>query len=142
MPKAAHFLCNHFQILVHCRPTQPANPHQLTHIHLARGKRRIVFVEDCGDVILRCLRSADPAALLFGIRHARLHSGPDDRQFQFCEHSRHLNECLAHGIHVAFSAVNHNAAYNLHPHVLALDDVHNLTGLPACCGSVATLRCI
>ena len=41
MPKAAHFLCNHFQILVHSRPTQTANPRQLTHIHLARGKRRI-----------------------------------------------------------------------------------------------------
>lgn len=88
-----------------------------------------MFVENGRDVVLRCLRSADPAALLFGIRHARLHSGPDDRKFQLREHSRHLNEGLAHGINVALAAVDHNAAHNFQPHVLALDDVHNLTEL-------------
>ena len=62
-------------------------------------KRRIVFVENGRDVVLRCLRSADPAALLFGIRHARLHSGPDDRKFQLREHSRHMNEGFCYCLH-------------------------------------------
>lgn len=128
----SYFLCilsYHPQIFVHCRPTQTANSCQLTHIHLARDKCRIVLVEDCGNVILCGLRSADLAVLLLCIPNSAADSGSDDGKLQLCKHSRHLNEGLAHGINVAFSAVDHNAAYNLQPHVLALDDVHNLTEL-------------
>ena len=65
-----------------------------------------MLVENRRDVILGGVGSANPAPLFLGIRHARLHSGSDDGKLQFCEHSRHLNEGLAHGINVTLATVN------------------------------------
>ena len=65
-----------------------------------------MLVENRRNVILGGVWSTHMLALLLGIRHARLHSGSDDGKLQFCEHSRHLNEGLAHGINVTLATVN------------------------------------
>ena len=98
-----------------------------------------MLVENRRDVIFGGVGSANPAPLLLGIRHARLHSGSDDGKLQFCEHSRHLNEGLAHGVNVTLATVNGDATNNLQAHMLALDDVHNLTELLGTSGEARDL---
>ena len=93
-----------------------------------------MLVENRRDVILGGVGSANPASLLLGIRHARLHSRPDDGKLQFSEHSRHLNEGLAHWINVTLATVNGDATNNLQAHMLALDDIDNLTELLSASG--------
>ena len=88
-----------------------------------------MLVENRRDVILGGVGSANPAPLFLGIRHARLHSGSDDGKLQFCEHSRHLNKGLTHWVNVTLATVNGDASHNLQSHMLALDDVDNLTEL-------------
>ena len=63
------YLSKHPQILVHRRPAQPAHPCQFRHIHLSFLKGRIMLQERCRDILLCGLRSSNPAALRFGIRH-------------------------------------------------------------------------
>ena len=88
-----------------------------------------MLVENRRDVVFCGVGSANPAPLLLSIRHARLHSGSDDGQLQLCKHSRHLNEGLAHGVNVTLATVDGDATNNLQAHMLALDDVDNLTEL-------------
>ena len=114
---------------MHSWPTQSTNPRQFAYIHAPCHIGRKVLIKHSRDIILGCLRSANPVSLLLSIRHARLHSCPDDGQLQLCEHSRHLNEGLAHGVNVALATVNGDASHNLQAHMLALDDVDNLTEL-------------
>ena len=93
-----------------------------------------MLVENRRDVILGGVWSTHMLALLLGIRHARLHSGSDDRKLQLCEHSRHLNERLAHGVNVPTATVNGDATNYLKSHMLALDDIDNLTELLSASG--------
>lgn len=88
-----------------------------------------MLVEDCRNVVLRCLWSANPAPLLLGVRHAGLDSGTDDGKFQFRKHRTHLDESLAHGVYIACPAVNGDATEDFQSHMLLLDHIHDFAEL-------------
>lgn len=50
--KTKYHLYDHLQVLIHCRPAQPAHPCQLADVHLACSVRWIVLEKYCGDIIL------------------------------------------------------------------------------------------
>ena len=75
-------LSQQLDILIHSWPTQSTNPRQFAYIHAPCHIGRKVLIKHSRDIILGCLRSANPVSLLLSIRHARLHSCPDDGQLQ------------------------------------------------------------
>jgi len=71
------------EILIDCRSAQIAHPRQLTHIQLIVFESGIVAEKHGGNIVCRCLWSADPGSLGFGVCHSALYSVSDDTQFQF-----------------------------------------------------------
>ena len=88
-----------------------------------------MLIEDSRNVVLCRVGSADLFSFALGVRHAGLDSGPDDGEFQFCEHRTHLDEGLAHGVYVAGSAVDGDTAEDFKTHMLLLNHVHDFTEL-------------
>ena len=46
-----------------------------------------MLIEDCQNIVLRCLRSADSFDFTLGIRHPGFQSGPDDQQLRIMKES-------------------------------------------------------
>ena len=88
-----------------------------------------MLVEYRRNVILCRVRSADLLSFALGIRHAGLHSGPDDGEFQFSEDRTHLNEGLAHRLDVPVPAINSDASEDFQTQMLGLDDVDDFAEL-------------
>jgi len=97
--------------------------------------------EDRRNIVPGSFRSADALALGFGIGHAALYPGADDRQLQFCEYSAHLDKCLGHGINLALPAIDGDAADDLKPQALFLDDADDLAQLLGGARKTADLKC-
>jgi len=81
------------------------------------------------NIVSGHLRSADLLPLCLCVLHAGADSRPNHGQFQLAEHSRHLEESLAHGVSLTVSAIQSDTAHNHKPQVLGSDDFDNLTEL-------------
>ena len=112
------------QILVHGRPGKITEPCELADAVIAMLVRRVVLVEDCGDILLGRGLPADVLALGLRVLHSASYTGTDDREFKLGKDSADLDKGLRHGIDLPGAAINRNGAENDETHLLLLDRVN------------------
>ena len=88
-----------------------------------------MLIEDGGNIVLCRGSSADLLPFALGVRHAGLHSCPDDGQLQFRKHRAHLYKGLTHRVYIPVPAVYGNAAEDFQTQMLRLDDVDDFAEL-------------